>query len=1070
MKNATRILSLALCFIMLFSAVPISAASDESYELLSANDIFYAYGAFSTLDASIENDATGKYIHLVASPGEYGNNDLCFFVSFDNVALNEYPYVTYQYRTDSQKNSVDVGQINEGGENWMNSSPSQISDGKWHKTIVDINEVVGNASGAPAAFGEKNIRFRLKPWGSHNKTLEATQYFDIQYVAAFKTKADAEQFVFDKDHDYGSLYNDEYVKEHIDNISYYEATQEDIDKYLDEAYALIDKIRSSETDVEYTGTAYYVSYKGDNSNNGLSPETAWKSVSKVSGANFLKEGDAVLFERGGSYRYTGTFATCPGVTYSTFGTGSKPKLIGSIDASDEADWEETEYENVWKYTGTIGGGANDVGQIVFDMGRAWGIKLINGVWVGENSNGLEMIDTGTAEITDPSGLKHDLEFWHQLEYEVLYLYSKDGNPATRFSSIEIVDKGNGISSNGNSVTIDNLELFGFGSHGIGYGTTTGLTVQNCVFSFIGGSRQYNELDQVTRFGNAVEIYGGAKDFIIRNCYANNIYDCCWTTQYQSNSNGQDIFFENVEFYNNVACYSNTGLEVWLNNKAEYNNTEATYGMKNLHLHDNYTFYNGYGWSQSRPSKDGNIFYGDPSVTTTVYENCSVDHNVGMFASKWLNFVRYTGTQHYNFNNNIYFQQNDKLFGGVAADPEAGTGNVGQHRYDRSTMTKLLLTGFEPGSTFYYTESDYTVPEYEPEPISFSDVASEHWAYKNIESAVMRGFMGGISEDEFSPDSTMTRAMLVTLLSRLDTTSRVTEKAPYTDINANAWYASAVNYAYTAGLVGDGLTKFRPDDAVTREEMADMLYRFFLSNRMTSEQESISLSFTDADSVSDEYASGVAFATENGIINGYPDGTVRPLGTATRAEVATMLKRFSNLTKALKVDYSDISDKTDFHVYNGAEISDKLSTAGSDKKVDSETNTLVLTPNDPTATSSSVRFTVYERLLGFKFSDYPFIKLRINLSGDAKTLGIGINKNNVEKWITPSIKTGEWCDVIVCIYDMIPPGEIYSGDALNSVILCDPWSQGSAPIFGEDSCRIEYMGFFPTKDAAIAYNG
>ena len=100
-----------------------------------------------------------------------------------------------------------------------------------------------------------------------------------------------------------------------------------------ELYAELDKIGaqykerilSTKTEITYTGTAYYVSENGNDGNDGLSPESAWRTNARVSEAD-LSEGDAVLFERGGLFR--GQIKTKPGVTYSAYGIGNKPKIYG----------------------------------------------------------------------------------------------------------------------------------------------------------------------------------------------------------------------------------------------------------------------------------------------------------------------------------------------------------------------------------------------------------------------------------------------------------------------------------------------------------------------------------------------------------------------------------------------------------------------------------------------------------------------------------------------------------------------------------------------------------------------
>ncbi len=507
----------------------------------------------------------------------------------------------------------------------------------------------------------------------------------------------------------------------MEKIPYLKADDKLIDGYLENAYKLKREIIKSESNIKFTGKAYYVSNGGSDDNDGLTPETAFADAMKLSGAAFLKPGDAVLFERGSNFRNDSPFRTVDGITYSAYGSGAKPKFIGSIDASAPSDWIKTEFSDVYVYSKPLETKTRDIGNIIFDFGKAWGIKLSDNVKNGDGNiitNGLESFISGGHPVKTGADLINDLEFWHDPYSDTLYLKSVGGSPAERFSSIELADKSGGITGSAKNVTIDNLAFFGYGSHGIGYAgigadAPENLTVQYCTFSFIGGSRQ-NAFDPENhgRFGNAIEVYGGCKGYTIHHCYADNIYDCCWTVQYQSDSNGIDVIFEDVEMYSNVACYSNTGLEVWLLNRPQYNNP-AHYGMKNMRLHDNYTFFNGYGWSMQRPNPDGNIFYGDPCVNDTTFENCSVDHNVGMFASKWLNFIRYIGPEAYNFNHNIYVQQSDRLIGGIPEDPGKCTGKLGEFAYDKDTLERLLATGFEPGSIFYYTAPDYKIQNYTP---------------------------------------------------------------------------------------------------------------------------------------------------------------------------------------------------------------------------------------------------------------------------------------------------------------------------------------------------------------------
>lgn len=836
-----------------------------------------------------------------------------------------------------------------------------------------------------------------------------------------------------------------------------------LNDYISEAEALSEEIKNSSTNVTYTGTAYYISPFGDDNNDGLTPETAWKNVSKISGNAYLKPGDAVLFERGGTYRYVNAIKTVKGVTYSAYGSGAKPRLIGSLDASSTTVWKETAYPNVYEYTAEKLPNTRDVGVIVFDNGAAWGVKHQNGTPINVASNGLETIDYGTPVMNNPGALKHDLAFWHDHAGETLYLYSKDGNPGDRFSSVEIVDYGHGMSGDGTNVTIDNLDFFGFGSHGIGYGTTHGLTVQYCTFSFIGGGSTSDSV----RLGNAVEIFGSGKDFTIHHCYADNIYDCCWTIQFQGDSNGVDMYFENIEFYDNVCYYSNTGLEVWLSNGA-HDKTLADFSIKNMRLHDNYTLFNGYGWSQQRPNKDANNFYGATFGGPITYENCSVDNNVGIFTSCHVILGNYIGSKAYNFNNNVYFQDPDKNIGGVAENPEQG-GSGKNQKYDSATMKKLIATGFEKGTEFYYMDG-YEVPLYKADTADFADVSDSHWAKKYVDKAYIRNYFKGTASDKFSPDMTMTRAMLVTVLSRMADFDVSAKASPFTDTNPAAWYNKAVNWSYSAGLVAENTTLFRPDAPATREEIADMLYRFTLSQKKTTPIVDPKLDFTDSASVTPEYAAGIAFAIEHGIISGYPDGSVKPKGTATRAEVATMLCRFADKYAGFETDYSNLSGKTDYHIFSGNELSAIGNVFNGEKKTVKDGDITYVNMYSPEFTYSPPAFHIFERLAKINFEDYPYVKVRAYTTFGGNSYFVKMNNGKTGYQLKLNTHKGEWHSEIFSIYDLADFDK-FDTEATNTTLILSPWEElnfETYPKRGENPYMIEYIGFFPTKAAAEAY--
>lgn len=678
---------------------------------------------------------------------------------------------------------------------------------------------------------------------------------------------------------------------------YEKADSEFIEKYMSEIDARIEEIKNTPTEVEVTGTKYYVSSTGSDLNDGLSPETAWKTVTKVNSEKFA-EGDGVFFKRGDSWRITAPLSCQSGVTYSAYGDGAKPKFIASINGDGADKWLETEYENVYKFYKDIPA-SNDVGTIVFDGGRAWGVmtqvksdgtRIINYTdSFNYLFNGIERYKINADPFNPPKDLSHDLEFYHDWDTNTLYLCSKDGNPGERFSSIEIVDKGHAVVLSWNNIVVDNLEIFGTGSHGISSGGANNVTVQNCVLSWIGGSIQSKSgQNELIRFGNAVEVYGSATDFTIRNNYATQVYDCCWTVQ-----NGSATTFKNVSMYDNVSEFCNSGLEVW----------EGGGKIENMQLYNNYTRFNGYGWSHQRNNGGGTTFYGAGNNSGT-YSGNDVYNNVSLFTSENVLFVAATGVEQYNFHDNIYVMENNKKMAFAPVNPGEGKGDRKWHNYNEKDLKAAYETGFEKGSKFYYTEPSPFEDMYDMAKVingvyAFEDISDDFWGRDAIDHVTLRGLFNGVTKTEFAPDNTMTRGMLATVLYRLSGDTGYSKQS-YSDVDKNAWFAPAAAWAEANGIVSE-TDKFRPDDSATREEMADMLFRFAKYLYKYSEGQAGS-DFFDSASIDEKYRDGVIFCTSNGIISGYDDGTVKPKNNATRAEVATMIMRFNSYLSSAPVNY------------------------------------------------------------------------------------------------------------------------------------------------------------------------
>ncbi|MBO5294687.1 MAG: hypothetical protein J6B71_05545, partial [Clostridia bacterium] len=294
-----------------------------------------------------------------------------------------------------------------------------------------------------------------------------------------------------------------------------------------------------------SATVYYVSNNGSDSNNGTSPSTAWRTLDKVNSAK-LAAGSYVCFERGGLWR--GKLTAQVGVTYTAYGTGAKPILYGSPEnGADPTKWKKSGTKNIWYYEGSEKWG--DVGTLVFNEGEACAIKAIREF---KTNGDVYNFTTGMPFNNGYKDLNQDLHFYHDMTgSKKVYLYSEE-NPGNRFESIEFNIKQNLITVNVNGVTVDNLCLKYTGIHGVGAGTVNDLTVQNCEFGWIGGSVQgfLGSNKYETRFGNAVEIYGGCENYTVQNNYIYQIYDAGITHQYSGV--GDKVYnHTNVLYLNNV---------------------------------------------------------------------------------------------------------------------------------------------------------------------------------------------------------------------------------------------------------------------------------------------------------------------------------------------------------------------------------------------------------------------------------------------------------------------------------------------------------------------------------------
>lgn len=156
-------------------------------------------------------------------------------------------------------------------------------------------------------------------------------------------------------------------------------------------------------------------------------------------------------------------------------------------------------------------------------------------------------------------------------------------------------------------------------------------------------------------------------------------------------------------------------------------------------------------------------------------------------------------------------------------------------------------------------------------------------------------MGSTGGNRFSPETDMTRAMLVTVLYRLEGSPAVTADSSFTDVASGQWYTDAVRWASANKIVdgyGNGL--FGTNDSVTRQQIAAILYRYAALKGYDTAKTADLTAYTDASGLADWARSGMAWANAAGLITGRTETALVPGGTASRAEVATMLMRLATL--------------------------------------------------------------------------------------------------------------------------------------------------------------------------------
>lgn len=190
------------------------------------------------------------------------------------------------------------------------------------------------------------------------------------------------------------------------------------------------------------------------------------------------------------------------------------------------------------------------------------------------------------------------------------------------------------------------------------------------------------------------------------------------------------------------------------------------------------------------------------------------------------------------------------------------------------------------------ETDKTEETTTPETITFSDVKESDWFYKGVSYVVENGMMNGVGDNQFAPNAPLTREMLAVVLYNMEKQPESTGVNPFADVKADMWYTDAIVWANANGIVaGYDDSTFGLGDSITREQLAAILYRYAQLKGYDVTEKADLTGYTDSASISSYAVEAMQWANANGIVNGMTETTLAPQGTATRAQVATMLMNF-----------------------------------------------------------------------------------------------------------------------------------------------------------------------------------
>ena len=309
---------------------------------------------------------------------------------------------------------------------------------------------------------------------------------------------------------------------------------------------------------------YYISVSGCDSNDGLTPETPWKTIQKLNSS--VKCGDTICFKRGDTFygqirAPKGNTSTTP-TTYTSYGEGTKP-IISEYKTARHNVWEAYG-DGIWRIDLT---NTNNIDGNVSELDTNVGFMKVNGSIKPRKFFELKKLEEQwdfyndkqyvyVKSIADPSTLANDIKF------------------ACNIINLPFVD----------NLWVEDIIFIGSGSHGIS-GTVNHATVRNCEFHELGGSELTTQFRPGVRYGNGLECWTDSSNVRVENCRFSNTFDVAITMQGNNVKRG----WVNMTFRGNVIWNCQQGFEIWSN--GEFENT----GFQNCVFENNVCIDTGYSW-------------------------------------------------------------------------------------------------------------------------------------------------------------------------------------------------------------------------------------------------------------------------------------------------------------------------------------------------------------------------------------------------------------------------------------------------------------------------------------------